>query len=147
MRGPIVERRVRGAVCSARAQRLCTQMPGVHRRVRRSKRGTRSAPRGWGCKELRKTNQEGSPSMHSKGAVAAGILFASSLSAPAWPAEFKITDDATFNAGIGFRPRYLRTDFCAPDGGSESNKFLGGGGRLFFRGWEPQECQAPPEPR
>src|SRR5260221_9922034 len=123
MRGPIVERRVRGAVCSARAQRLCTQIPGVHRRVRRSKRGTRSALNGWGCKQLRKTNQEGSPSMHSKGAVAAGILFASSLSAPAWPAEFKITDDATFNAGIGLRASYSRTHICAPGGVSEFHKF------------------------
>src|SRR5260221_3964120 len=104
-----------------------------HRRVQRSKRGTRSAPKGWGCKELRKTNQEGSPSMHSKGAVAAGILFASSLSAPAWPAEFKITDDATFNAGIGLRARYSRTDFCAPDGGSEAHKVSVESARLVLR--------------
>src|SRR5260221_8074358 len=143
MRGPIVERRVRGAVCSARAQRLCTQIPGVHRRVRRSKRGTRSALKGWGCKQLRKTNQEGSPSMHSKGAVAAGILFASSLSAPAWPAEFKITDDATFNAGIGFRAGHSRTDLCAPGGGSKSNKFSVGGGRLVLGRSVRQKVKAP----
>src|SRR5260221_13043154 len=103
-----------------------------HRRVQRSKRGTRSAPKGWGCKELRKTNQEGSPSMHSKGAVAAGILFASGLSAPAWPAEFKITDDATFNAGIGFRASYPRTHFCAPDRVSKANKFSVESGPQFL---------------
>src|SRR5260221_12691209 len=105
-----------------------------HRSVQRSKRGTRSGPKGWGCKELRKTNQEGSPSMRSKGAVAAGILFASGLSAPAWPAEFKITDDATFNAGIGLRAGYSRTDFGAPGGGSKSNKFSVGSARLFLGG-------------
>src|SRR5260221_11305815 len=105
-----------------------------HRRVQRSKRGTRSAPKGWGCKELRKTNQEGSPSMHSKGAVAAGILFASGLSAPAWPAEFKITDDATFNAGIGLRASYSRTEFCAPDGVSKSTKVSLEDARLFLGG-------------
>ncbi|HEX9433002.1 MAG TPA: porin [Burkholderiales bacterium] len=72
--------------------------------------------------------------MHSKGAVAAGILFASSLSAPAWPAEFKITDDATFNAGIGLRASYSRTDFGAPDGVSKSNKFSVESARLFLGG-------------
>src|SRR5258708_40020177 len=72
--------------------------------------------------------------MHSKGAGAAGILFASSLSAPAWPAEFKITDDATFNAGIGLRASYPRTDFGAPDGVSKSNKFSVESARLFLGG-------------
>ena len=72
--------------------------------------------------------------MHSKGAVAAGVLFACGAAAPAWPAEFKISDDVTFNAGIGLRASYSRRDFGAPDGTSKSNDFSVESARLFLGG-------------
>jgi hypothetical protein len=72
--------------------------------------------------------------MHSKGALAAGICLAGSLSAPAWPAEFKISDDVTFNAGIGLRASYSRRDYGAPDGTSKSNDFSVESARLFLGG-------------
>ena len=72
--------------------------------------------------------------MHRKGAVAAGLLLAASLGAPAWAAEFKVNDDVTFNAGIGLRASYTRRDFGAPDGTSKSNDFAVESARLFLGG-------------
>jgi hypothetical protein len=61
-------------------------------------------------------------------------LFACGAAAPAWPAEFKISDDVTFNAGIGLRASYSRRDFGAPDGTSKSNDFSVESARLFLGG-------------
>jgi len=67
--------------------------------------------------------------MHPKGAMAAGLMLACSLSAGA--AEFKVSDDVTFNAGLGLRASYSRRDFGAPDGNSKSNDFSVESARLF----------------
>ena len=69
--------------------------------------------------------------MHPKGAVAAGLTLAC-LSASA--AEFKVSDDVTFNAGLGLRASYSRRDFGAPDGSSKSNDFSVESARLFLGG-------------
>ena len=70
--------------------------------------------------------------MHRKGAVAAGLAFACSLSASA--AEFKVSDDVTFSAGLGLRASYSRRDFGAPDGTSKSNDFSVESARLYLGG-------------
>ena len=72
--------------------------------------------------------------MHSKGAVAAAVVLACSLAAPASAAEFKVNDDVTFNAGLGLRASYSRVDHGAPDGSSKSNDFSVESARLFFGG-------------
>jgi hypothetical protein len=53
---------------------------------------------------------------------------------PAQAAEFKVSDDATFNAGLGLRASYTRRDFGAPDGTSKSNDFSVESARLFLGG-------------
>ena len=70
--------------------------------------------------------------MHPKGAVAAGLMLACSLSAGA--AEFKVNDDVTLNAGLGLRASYSRRDFGAPDGNSKSNDFSVESARLYLGG-------------
>src|SRR5260221_3398929 len=72
--------------------------------------------------------------MHLMRARAVGVLLAAGLASPAWPAEFKINDDLTFNAGFGLRTSFSRADFGAPDGVSKSNDFNVENARGFFSG-------------
>src|SRR6267142_1507224 len=73
--------------------------------------------------------------MHSKRARTALLLMFSVLAVPpAQAAEFKVSDDATFNAGLGLRASYTRRDFGAPDGTSKSNDFSVESARLFLGG-------------
>jgi hypothetical protein len=49
-------------------------------------------------------------------------------------AEFKVSDDATFNAGLGLRASFSRRDYAAPDGASKSTDFTVESVRLYLSG-------------
>jgi len=62
------------------------------------------------------------------------VLMGAQASAVHAGAEIKIGDDAVFNAGLGLRLSYTRTDNAAPDGTSKSNDFNVENARLYLGG-------------
>jgi hypothetical protein len=76
--------------------------------------------------------------MHSKSALATGLIALALLAAPLPPArgaaELKVGEDGSFSAGLGLRTSYTRKDRSAPDGTSTSNNFSVENARLYLGG-------------